>query len=370
MKYTNEEKIFCVTLYLESKSYKTVQSKFRQKYDFNNFPSKPLVFYWVKKFQATGSLHNNQTKPTTPNNGRKKTARTPENVAAVRDSVGRSPKKSIRKRAQLLGLTRSSVQRILSVDLSLYPYRIQIKHTLTDADKAKRVTMCQWFMDTIEEDPHFLDNLWFSDEAHFTLYGHVNSRNNVFWGTSPPDEVLQRPLHSVRCTAWVAMSKHGIIGPIWFEDENENAVTVNKERYLVVLQQFWTALGRRNRAIGRNPFLRAEQWFQQDGATPHTANVTLAWLDEKFPDRLISRRRDPEWSPHSPDLNPPDFYLWGYLKDNVYRDNPQTIPELKQAITRKIRAIPKEECVRVIDNFARRAQVCLQRNGGHLEHVL
>jgi len=151
------------------------------------------------------------------------------------------------------------------VDLNLYPYRIQIKHKLTDVDKAKRVTMCQWFMDIVED---FLDNVWFSDEAHFTLYGHVNSKNNLFWGTSAPDEMLQRPLHSVRCTAWVAMSKHGIIGPIWFEDENENAVTVNKERYLVVLQQFWVTLGLRNRDIERNPFLRAEQCFQQDGATP------------------------------------------------------------------------------------------------------
>ena len=73
---------------------------------------------------------------------------------------------------------------------------------------------------------------------------------------------------------------------------------------------------------------------------------------------------------HSPDLNPPDFYLWGYLKDNVYRKKPQTIGELKAAITGKIIEIPKEECVRVIDNFARRLQVCLQRCGGHLEHIL
>jgi hypothetical protein len=42
---------------------------------------------------------------------------------------------------------------------------------------------------------------------------------------------------------------------------------------------------------------------------------------------------------HSPDLNPPDFYLWGYLKDNVYENNPQTIGELKAAITAKIREI-------------------------------
>jgi hypothetical protein len=52
----------------------------------------------------------------------------------------------------------------------------------------------------------------------------------------------------------------------------------------------------------------------------------------------------------------------------VYENNPQTIGELKAAI--KIREIPKEECVRVIDNFARRMQVCLQRRGCHLEDIL
>ncbi len=230
--------------------------------------------------------------------------------------------------------------------------------------------MCQWFTDTIELNPDFLNDLWFSDEAHFLLSGHVNSKNNIFWGTAAPNEVLQRPLHSKKCTAWVAISKHGIIGPFWFEDENEESLTVNKERYIEVLDQFWAALGRHNGGRGRNRFRRNRQWFQQDGATPQTANVTLEWLDQRFPDRLVSRRRDPEWAPHSPDLNPPDFYLWGYLKDRVYENNPQTIPELKEAITQKIRAIPKQECVRVIDNFARRLQVCLQQDGGHLEHIL
>ena len=102
----------------------------------------------------------------------------------------------------------------------------------------------------------------------------------------------------------------------------------------------------------------------------HTSNVCLAWLRERFDDKLISRRCDVEWAAHSPDLNPPDFYLLGYLKDNVYENNPQTIGELKAAITGKIRQIPKEECVRVIDNFARRLQVCLQRRGQNLEHIL
>ncbi|XP_075210393.1 protein FAM200A-like [Lycorma delicatula] len=34
------------------------------------------------------------------------------------------------------------------------------------------------------------------------------------------------------------------------------------------------------------------------------------------------------WSPRSPDLSPPDFYLWGFLKDNVYSNNPHILDEL------------------------------------------
>ena len=100
------------------------------------------------------------------------------------------------------------------------------------------------------------------------------------------------------------------------------------------------------------------------------SQVTLEWLSQCFPQRLVSRCQDPEWSPHSPDLNTPDFFLWGYLKDRVYENNPKTIPELKQVITQNIRAITKQECIRVIDNFARHLQVCLQQKEGHLEHIL
>jgi len=68
-------------------------------------------------------------------------------------------------------------------------------------------------------------------------------------------------------------------------------------------------------------------------------------------------------------VNTPDFYLWGYLKYRVYGNNPKTIPDLKAAITAAIRAIRREECGRVIENFARRIQMCLQRRGAHLEHI-
>jgi len=115
--------------------------------------------------------------------GPPKSSRTPHNVAAVKDSVVHSPSKSVRRRSQELGINREFVRRILIADLHMYPCRIQIKQNLTPDDMRKRVIMCQWFYDKIDAVPDFLDNVWFSDEAHFLLSGHVNSNINV--ATSP-----------------------------------------------------------------------------------------------------------------------------------------------------------------------------------------
>ena len=71
----------------------------------------------------------------------------------------------------------------------------------------QRVAMCEWITEMIEGVPDFLTDIWFMDEAQVYLFGHAN------WGSQPPDMVLKKPLlDSVRCTAWVATSTHGIIG--------------------------------------------------------------------------------------------------------------------------------------------------------------
>ena len=49
----------------------------------------------------------------------------------------------------------------------------------------------------------------------------------------------------------------------------------------------------------------------------------------------------------------------------MHENNPQTIGDFKTAITARIRTIPVEKCVCVIDNFVRRLQVYLQLQGGH-----
>lgn len=347
--------------YFETHSIALTRRAYCLHFNVKNAPNRSTIWRILKKFKTERTLHNvNKGR-----SGRPKTVRSPENIESVRRSVRQSPKKSSRRRSQELNVSRSSIRRILKLDLHLFPYRIQVKHKLTENDKQARVSMCEWFNDMMEEDEDWIDNVWFSDEAHFHLDGHVNSKNTVFWGSNAPDMVLQRPLHSQKVTAWCAMNSKFIIGPYWFEDDHGRTTTVNQENYRSVIHKFHASLRRRRRTI-----IIENQWFMQDGATPHTANATLELLTEKFGECLISRRTDNPWAPHSPDLNPLDFFLWGYAKDNVYRNNPRTLQDLKEAIVAFVRGIPQAMCGQVIRNFAVRLNECLNRHGGHIEHIL
>ena len=69
-----------------------------------------------------------------------------------------------------------------------------------------------------------------------------------------------------------------------FENEIGEAVTVNSDRYRAMLNEFlFTKIEEED--IGNI-------WFQQDGTTCHTAEVTLDVLRPAFEDRIISRRAD------------------------------------------------------------------------------
>ena len=85
------------------------------------------------------------------------------------------------------------------------------------------------------------------------------------------------------------------------------------------------------------------------GASFLEQNRTLECLRHNFPwDRLISHQTDNPWPSYSQDLDPPDFFLNGYLKDRVCENNRQTRGDI---IKREIRWIPQKMLNRVVDNF-------------------
>ena len=106
-----EEKTFCVTLYLGQNPWRlsrqdTVKGLISITFQISSK---------LQKFKNTGTLIKSTKKGQFSTSGKKLTARLPENVETVRDSVARSPKKSLRRLSQELGLSRSSVQEWPSV---------------------------------------------------------------------------------------------------------------------------------------------------------------------------------------------------------------------------------------------------------------
>ncbi|GFW47665.1 high mobility group-T protein [Trichonephila clavipes] len=61
-------------------------------------------------------------------------------------------------------------------------------------------------------------------------------------------------------------------------------------------------------------YRRSELWFQQDGATCHTARATIDLLKDTFGDHLISRFGPVNWPPRSCDLTPLDYFFVGLCK--------------------------------------------------------
>jgi hypothetical protein len=85
---------------------------------------------------------------------------------------------------------------------------------------------------------------------------------------------------------------------------------------------------------------------------------------------VISRFGDIAWPARSPDVTVPDFFLWGFLKDHVFRRRIMTIQELKQATVDEVAAIDEDLQRHAYGNFQTRLQQFVDVNGGHLPYVI
>ncbi|GBL98060.1 hypothetical protein AVEN_84569-1 [Araneus ventricosus] len=56
-------------------------------------------------------------------------------------------------------------------------------------------------------------------------------------------------------------------------------------------------------------------------------------LVEEFREQIIVYDGFQEWPPRSSNLTPMDFFLWGYLKKQVYATPPPTLQDLQRHIT-------------------------------------
>ncbi|GFV25190.1 putative DD41D transposase [Trichonephila clavipes] len=207
-------------------------------------------------------------------------------------------------------------------------------------DHEARRRFVKWAQNEIAVVPDFHKRILFSDDAHFRLNGYVNKQNCRIWSESNPQVYVETPLHPEKLTVWCALWAGGIIGPYFFKNDEGHNVTVYGDRYRAMITNFFIP--------ELNNHDVQELWFQQDGATCHTARATIDLLKDTFGDHLISRFGPVNWPPRSCDLTPLDYFLWGYVKSLVYADKPQALDHLEDNIRRVIADIRPQMLKKVI----------------------
>ena len=255
---------------------------------------------------------------------------------------------STRKAASAIGVSQTLILTILHDDLHLKPYKFHNFQALEDADYEKRLIFANWFISLPKLTEMFM---FFSDEAYFYLRLPINKQNNRYWGDTDQLYTVEVPLHDEKVLVWCAISASKCIGPYFFDG------SVNSTNYLHMLKTFFCPRVWRIKD-------HQKYYFQQDGATPHTANVVQQYLSETFKQKFIEKKR---WPPRSPDLNPCDFFLWGYLKQRAYKPLPKTLEDLKCNITREINKLPTEILKKTFLNFRKRCDLLITAEGGHIE---
>lgn len=290
--------------------------------------------------------------------GRPRTARTEEKMLDVLTEMD-SKRTSVRQVSMDLGISKSSVQRIASSDLHLHPYRTEVQHGLLDTDFVQRTELCRHMLLELEpQNPTIL----FVDEATFRTDGTVNLWNDRFWairGTRPDLPPAGTYQNAQRTTVLAAICRDWLGGPYFFP------TTVTAASYCDTLEHFLL------------PDLAAANvgnlWFMQDGAPAHTALVTRDFLTNVFgADRLIGQHFNLPWPARSPDLNPLDFFLWGFIKDKVFANGSlRDRQHLNDAILDAFnwtRANRMDAVRNAADAFLPRLKECIEADGRQLRH--
>lgn len=168
------------------------------------------------------------------------------------------------------------------------------------------------------------------------------------------------PASKFSVMVWAGIIGNRVIGPFFFE-QNEN---VNAENYEDLLRH---ELPNLLQEAGVAPNIIARMWFMQDGAGPHRANTVINTLNELYPNRWIGVGGPQFWPPYSPDLTPLDFFLWGYIKNIVYRNRPRNRHDLINSIRAAFRSVTAQQLRNEQRSFVERFRLCYDVEGGHIE---
>lgn len=282
-----------------------------------------------------------------------------ETVINVLGYFNAYPKSSIRGAVAELGVSYASVRRIL-VKHNMRPYKFTLVQHLIPADFPRRINFCEFLLVKIQENPDFLKNVIWTDEAKFDREGLFNTHNRHFWADTNPRMVQERGFQNKFSINVFCLLRNNELRFITYRE------TLNSARYVMIINDFV------GEYLDNLPLADLRSlWYQLDGAPAHCTHDVAAILTNLFDDRWIRRLGPWDWPARSPDLTPLDFFLWGVIKNKVYNgESINNVDELEQKINQAFDEIRPQQIEDAVMSVENRLIKCLDANGMQFEHLM
>ena len=196
-------------------------NRFRARFPDRIPPVLSTVLRNVRKYLNSGtSLNLNKG-----NSGRRRTARSAENIDAVRHLLQANPHVTARRNP--LPISRAGFNRITRLDIRWHPYQMHVQHELFAEDFPRRLRFAEWFNKRCLH-ANFLDSILIGDEAGLAMNGEVNTHNVRQYAPKgqPPAFNFQRNGSRAKLTVWAGLCGNGlIIGPYFFLEPSDSKAT-------------------------------------------------------------------------------------------------------------------------------------------------
>lgn len=333
--------------------------------------TKPGVYQWCSMFKAGRSSLDHA-----PGSGRPQSSLTDDNIARVDHLIREDRRRTIQDLADELGLPKTTAYRIVYEELGYRKVSARwVPKQLTDDHKVKRVEACHALLarhrDALAHHPGpdgdhlgtgsgdgeaggpFLDNIITGDETWVHHTTPETKRQSMTWKhpSSPKPKKFKVTHSAKKLMATVFWDVRGIL----LVDFLPPGETINAARYCQTLDRLREAIRRK-----RPGHLTKGVTLQHDNATPHTAKMTQDWLKRHNWENLPH-------PPHSPDLAPSDFHLFGPLKQHLAGQRFDDDDDLTEEVTNWLKTLDEKFLRRGMYSLLHRWQKCIDLHGDYVE---
>ena len=272
------------------------------KYSGTDAPSKPTVCRWRLEFKRGRTSVEDDNRP-----GRPISVTDEQNVLKVQEIVRSDRRLKLRQIAHDMGISKSSVYKILKENLGMRKICARwVPRLLTDANKQKRVQFCEENLEFISDEPNFFSTLVTGDETWCYFYDPETKIQSMQWKhpSSPSPVKAKRERSAGKVMATVFWDCEGVV----LLEFMPNKSSITGLSYATTLKNLKAAIKETRGRSGTK-----KKRLLHDNAPPHTSVIAKAARNECGFEKMFH-------PPYSPDLAPSDYFLFRNLKNHLKGD--------------------------------------------------